>query len=225
MSEPILLACVVALCLVSGVPWLLAASLGVGIAAPAIGAMVVAGIVLAGRARRPPRSEEAVVLASLAAELRRGASLRTAIEPAATRATDLDLAAAVRLAEAGAPIERVAAAFASALPGVGPLAGPALEAAAASGGGAARVFARLADRAGAHEELIGERGALTAQARLSAAVVGGIPCVVLGAMALSGRLAALGGSSVLGGVAVAVGSLLMLTGVALVVVLTRRVLP
>lgn len=224
MTEPLLVALAAALCLLSGVPWLLVATLVAGAWLPALGLVAMAVVIAARRGRQPP-SDEAVVLSAVAAELRRGASLRTAIEPAASRSVHVDLSAAVRLAEAGAPIERVATAFAAGLPGVGRLAGPALEAAATSGGRAAAVFTRLADRASAHLELVAERRALTTQARLSAGVVGAIPCLVLGWMALTGRLSGMLAAGPIVAAVVGLGSVLMAGGVAVVVLLTRRVLP
>jgi len=225
VTDPVLHAAAVAVCLLAGVPWVVAGSIAVGSLGPEVGLMAVVALHLARRRRAPNRGgDEAVVLAALGAELRRGASVRTAIEPAAARSAHLDLSAAVRLAEAGAPVERVAEAFARGLPQTGRLAGPAFVVAATSGGRASAVFARLADRASARLEAEGERRALTAQARLSAAVVGAIPCVVLGSMALTGRLSSLLEAGPFGVVAVTVGSVLMLTGMAVVVALTRRTL-
>ena len=224
MSGSLLVALVAAACLLGGVPWALATYLAIGTAMPPFGLAAVVVAILAARRRKPVRSDEAVVLSAMAAELRRGASLRTAIGPAASRSAHVDLSASVRLAEAGAPIERVAVAFATGLPGVGRLAGPALEAAATSGGRAAAVFARLADRAAARHELDAERLALTAQARMSATVVGAIPCLVIGWMALTGRLSGMLATGPVVAAVVGVGTVLMAAGVALVVFLTRRVL-
>lgn len=225
MTDPVLHAVAVAVCLLAGVPWVVAAGLAVGALWPEVGLVMVLALHLVPRRKVPDAAaDEAVVLAAIGAELRRGASLRTAIEPAASRASHLDLSSAVRLAEAGAPMEQVAAEFTRAMPGVGRLAGPALEVAAVSGGRASAVFARLADRAAVHIEVSGERRSLTAQARLSAAVVGGIPSVVLASMALTGRMSSIIAAGPFGVVAVSVGSALMLTGLVLVAVLTRRVL-
>jgi Flp pilus assembly protein TadB len=224
VTEPLLVALIAAVCLSSGVPWVLVATLVLGTWMPALG-LVALGMVIVARRRRQRPSDEAVVLSAVAAELRRGASVRTAIEPAAARSAQVDLSAAVRLAEAGAPIERVATAFAAGLPDVGRLAGPALEAAATSGGRAAAIFARLADRASAHLELVAERRALTAQARLSAAVVGAIPCLVLGWMAVTGRLSAMLAAGPVAATVVGLGSVLMAGGLGVVALLTRRALP
>ncbi|MDQ3783219.1 MAG: hypothetical protein M3349_09850, partial [Actinomycetota bacterium] len=109
MTEPGLHAFAIAVCLLAGVPWVVAAALAVGALWPEAGLGVVLVMHLVQRRRVPDgATDEAVVLAAMGAELRRGASLRTAIEPAASRASQLDLSAAVRLAEAGAPMEQVA---------------------------------------------------------------------------------------------------------------------
>nr|MBA2338677.1 hypothetical protein [Acidimicrobiia bacterium] len=128
MTEPGLHAAAIAICLLAGVPWVVVAALAVGAWWPEVGLVTLLALHLVQRRRLPDAAaDEAVVLAAMGAELRRGASLRTAIEPAASRASQLDLSAAVRLAEAGAPMEQVATAFTRAMPGVGRLAGPAVE--------------------------------------------------------------------------------------------------
>ena len=63
------------------------------------------------------------------------------------------------------------------LPGTGPKAAAAFRVAATSGGRAADVFLRLADRAAADADLARQRRVLTTQARLSALIVGGLPAV------------------------------------------------
>jgi Flp pilus assembly protein TadB len=68
-----------------------------------------------------------------------------------------------------------------------------------SGGAVAEVFLRLADRAAAAADLDRQRRILTAQTRLSAAIVGGLPLVWLGFGGV-GRLQALVDS---GGAAIA----------------------
>jgi Flp pilus assembly protein TadB len=144
------------------------------------------GLVRHWRARRrgpSPLGAEAAFLQGMAAELRAGASLRAALESAATRVPELTLARAVRLARAGRPAAEVADALAEALPENGPVAGLAFRTAASTGAEAAAVLSGLALRAVEEDELARERRALTAQARFSAWLVGGaalaVPIVLL----------------------------------------------
>jgi hypothetical protein len=55
-------------------------------------------------------------------------------------------------------------------------------------------------------------------------VVGAIPCLVLGWMALTGRLSAMLAAGPVAGAVVGLGSVLMAGGVAVVALLTRRTL-
>lgn len=141
------------------------------------------------RRRAPGADDEAAFLRALAAELSAGASLRSALVAAAPRAPRLDLVAASRLAAAGMPAQRVAAAVRAALPVNGRLAAAAWLLAARSGGPAAGIAQALAARAAEEGVLRRERRALTAQARASAWVVAGLPAALLLAMAVTGRLA------------------------------------
>jgi Flp pilus assembly protein TadB len=131
-----------------------------------------------------PRSE-AVFLEGMAAELRGGASLRSAIADAAER-TDLDLTPVVRMARAGRPMGDIAVRLAEHLPINGMVAGPALNLAASAGSSVAGVFDALALRSAEIAEEERERKSLTAQARLSAWLVGGAPAAVACAMFLFG---------------------------------------
>ncbi|MGH8934985.1 MAG: type II secretion system F family protein [Acidimicrobiia bacterium] len=130
------------------------------------------------RRTRSPVGAEAAFLQGMAAELGAGASLRAALESAATRAPELPLAKAVRLARAGRPAAEVAGGLAEALPENGPMAGLAFRTAASTGAKAGAVLAGLALRAAEEDELARERRALTAQARLSAWLVGGAALAV-----------------------------------------------
>lgn len=121
--------------------------------------------------------EEAVFLEGLAAELRGGASLRSAIADAAAR-TGIDLAVPVRLAQAGRPMEDIAHPLGERLVVNGAVAGPALRLAATAGAGVAPLFDALALRAAEAADEERETRALTAQARLSAWLVGGAPAAL-----------------------------------------------
>jgi len=143
------------------------------------------------KAKGGPRTE-VEFLEGMAAELRSGASLRSAISDAAER-TDLDLNQVVRMADAGRPMEDVADRLAEQLPVNGAVAGPALRLASSAGSSVAGVFDALALRAAEASEEERERKTSTAQARLSAWLVGGAPAAV-GIVVF-----ALGGSAIGGG--------------------------
>jgi tight adherence protein B len=143
---------------------------------------------LAGR-RRTREPEEAVVLRRAAAELKAGKSLRMALL-AAAQGSSLDLGRAVRLGVAGRPLAEVAVALAPAMKG-GQAVAAAVRVAATTGGRVSEVFDRLAVMASEEAALRRERRVLTAQARLSAGIVGGFPLVFVFWLALGGGLARL----------------------------------
>jgi Flp pilus assembly protein TadB len=171
------------------------------------------------RRKHPSRNEpidEAAFCSGVAAELRAGASLRHALAAAAERDPAQRLAAPVRAALAGAPAGEVAARLQEALPINGRHAALAFRLASSTGAGAAAVFTRLAAGANAAAESRRERNALTAQARLSAMVVGGAPIGTVAVLLATGRLDTLGSS---GGIGVAVGAIgLGLVGLGLAIV-------
>ena len=136
---------------------------------------------------KPQPPDEAVFCSGLAAELRAGSSLRLALDAAADRTPSADLNAVARMAASGAPVATVANHLEVALPSNGRHAALAFQVAADTGAGAAAVFTRLAVRAARVAELRRERHALTAQARLSALVVGAAPAVAVVVMIAGGR--------------------------------------
>jgi len=183
---------------------LLLVGIGVGLGWPAvlIGALALAavwplGFLLAavgwglwnvrGRLARPQASEEADFLRAVAAELRAGASLRSGLAAAGARAGRLSLSPVVRLATAGRPSSAVAEALEAALPVNGRLAAAAVRLASSTGAKSAALFADLASRAAQASELSRERRALTAQARLSAGLIGGAPLAFVLLMSLVGQ--------------------------------------
>lgn len=119
--------------------------------------------------------DEVQFLASVAADLRSGASVRMAIAGTAPHAS---VAKAQRLALTGAPLDEVAIAVGD-LPINGQRAAAALQVVARVGGRSAEVFDGLADRAMEAAERARERRALTTQVRLSAGVVAGLPVISL----------------------------------------------
>lgn len=164
-----------------------------------------------GRARRRLPAAEADFLRGVAGEVEAGASIRQAVVASADRADVLDLAPVVRLAAAGRPAAEVATALQQALPLNGRLAGAAYHLVVDTGARASAVFAGLAVRAADVGELARERRALSAQARFSAWLVGGVPVVATIALMALGRgpeLAGAGGPMTLVGVGlVSIGGL------------------
>lgn len=171
------------------------------------------------RGRAGP-ADEAGFLQGLAAELDAGASLRTAMTAAATRAPALDLARACRLAGAGLSAEKVGETLQGALPVNGRLAAAAFRLVSATGGRVAALFHTLAARAAEVGRLNRERRALTAQARASAWVVGGVPIALLVLLTATGRIGPLLSDPV-GAMVLTVGLALEAAGVAVVWLMVR----
>ncbi len=159
---------------------------------------------------------EVAFLQAVAAELQAGASLRLALVEASARAPGLQLERVARLATAGASMETIAGELRDRLPVSGSLAAPALRLAADAGGRAAEVFGELAARALEADEIARERRVATAQARLSALVVGLAPLGFAVLMLLSGRGEALLDAGAAGLVVAVVGLSLQAAGMAVV---------
>ncbi|MDH3539039.1 MAG: hypothetical protein OEP52_03500 [Acidimicrobiia bacterium] len=187
-----LIAVLLAITLVRARHWAVAAILAVAYLAP-VALLVGAGAWAAYHARRRTRARrrlpgaEADFLRAVAGEVEAGASIRHALITAAAAVPELDLARAVHLSAAGRPAGEVASALRAALPVNGRVAGAAYQLVAETGGRASAVFAALAVRAADAGDIERERRVLTAQARLSAWLVGGLPAGVTVAMALAGR--------------------------------------
>ena len=178
---------------------------------------------LTGRNRiGPPAAAEGALHTAMASELRGGASLRGALSSAAADAPGIDLRRAVRYAAAGADIAKVAEALEECLPVTGVSAAAAIQLSAGSGARAASAFDALADRAAFEASVAREHRALTAQARLSALVVGGGPLVVAAVLLVTGRARVLIDHGAVGITAGLVGLGLELAGVAVVIALLRR---
>ena len=216
---------------------IVAAALALGAGAPAglaaLGVVVVLHPLLAGvgiavwaawrrrkQSRRQSLDDEAAFLAGMAAELAAGAPPRAALVAAASRAPRLDLRPVARLAAAGMPADRVAPSLGHALPRNGRLAAAAWHLAATAGGPAAAMFDILAVRAADESAMRRERRALTVQARASAAVVAGLPILLLVGMAATGRLTPASDPAL--GFVVALGVGLQAAGVAVVWTMLRR---
>ena len=108
----------------------------------------------------------------------------------------------------------------AALPGNGRLAAAAFRLASATGGRVAALFHTLAARAAETGRLSRERRALTAQARASAWVVGGMPVALLVLLAVTGRMGPLLADPA-GVVVLAVGLGLEAAGVGVVWLMVR----
>jgi len=183
------------------------------------------GVIAAVQRRREGRvsaATEAVFLTALTAELRAGASLRRALPDAAARVPDVDLARAVRMAEGGLPMEGLAKEIATDLPTNGPVASGAIGITAQTGAQSAAIFEALAARASFAADLERERRTLTAQAKLSAVVVGGGPLLFAVVLLLTGRLGTLLDSGAVGITIGVVGLGLELAGLAVVAALLWR---
>ena len=130
------------------------------------------------RIQRQPVADEQQFFLAIHAELRSGASLRHAIAAAAHDQTGRLMDHLGRTARSDEPLDAVVAAMRR-LPQLGDRAAVATRVAAETGGRAADVFLRLADRARADTELRLQSRTLTTQARLSAAIVGSLPLLWL----------------------------------------------
>ncbi len=166
--------------------------------------------------------DEAALLRALSAELRSGASLRSALAEAATSVPSLDLAASVRVAAAGMPVDLVADDLEETLPENGRLVAAAFRLSSWSGARVAAVFENLASRAAEAADLSRERNAATVQARLSAVIVGVAPLAISLLLFATGRVSIPEGVGVVGVVVVGLGLALEVTGLAIVGVIIRR---
>ncbi len=171
------------------------------------------------RGRRQVPSAEADFLRGVADEVEAGSSLRHAIVAAADRVPTLDLAVPAHLAAAGRPAGEVADHLRASLLINGRLAGAAYQLVAETGAQAAAVFAALAVRAADAGDIERERRTLTAQTRLSAWLVGGVPALVTVLLGLAGRGPAWEGA---GGVVSGIGLGLIATGGSVVWLMVRR---
>ena len=176
------------------------------------------------RGRAGP-DDEAELLRAISAELSSGSSLRTALNDASARVPAIDTTAAVRLSRAGAPFDAVAAELETALPTNGRLAAAALRLSSRSGARVASVFDTLASRAAGAADLARETRAATAQARMSAGVVGLVPIGFTFLLVISGSAASPLAAGRPGLVIAALGAGLQIAGLGVVAWLIRREQP
>lgn len=174
------------------------------------------------RRHRVTPDDEATYFRALAAELRAGASLRGALGEAVDRVPALSLDRAVRYAEAGAPMTEIADIVEVQFPENGRLAGAAFRLSDWSGAQVADTFAGLADRASASAELARERRAATAQARMSAIVIGIAPVAFAALLLATGRGAGLVDHGWIGLLILGAGLTLEVLGLLVVALIIRR---
>jgi Flp pilus assembly protein TadB len=173
------------------------------------------------RTRPASPDAEAAVLRAVAAELSAGASLRGSLVAAAGTSGLVDLSRVARLAEAGRPMDEVAYAVEEALRVNGRRTAAALHLAGRTGAAPRRVLERLAAQAADLGALARERRVLTAQARMSAALVGGAPVALVAVLGITGRLSGLMGDAA-GRIVLATGAALLLAGMTAVGIMLAR---
>jgi len=219
-----LIGVVLGLAVAVGAPWQAVVAVGLAAVHPAwfLAAVGVWAVVRSRRQQGPGPDDEAAFLRGLAAELSAGASLRGGVIAAAARAPALDLGRAVRLCRAGRPADEIGAALGDALQvnQVGTAA--AFRLASRTGGAIAPAVESLAMRAEAGGRLARDRAALTAQARLSAWIVGGMPVGLIGLGLITGIGPGAGGLGSGSLVLVGLGLALIAAGSLVVVVMVRR---
>jgi len=174
------------------------------------------------RRHRVTPDDEATYFRALSAELRAGASLRGALGEAVDRVPALSLDRAVRYAAAGVPMTEIADIVEVQFPENGRLAGAAFRLSDWSGAQVADTFAGLADRASASAELARERRAATAQARMSAIVIGIAPVAFAALLLATGRGAGLVDHGWIGLLILGAGLTLEGLGLLVVALIIRR---
>ncbi len=210
--------------LVIGAPMPALAALGLAVWQPvwALAAILAWSVLVVQRNDAGAEDAEATYLRAVGSELRAGSSLRHSLSSAAHRAVDLQLDQVVRLAAAGRPLAQVARALERALPRLGALTASAVRTAGVTGGRTADVFDALSLLAAEETALVRERRTATAQARVSAWVVGGLPVAYLLYAAISGKLAVLLSVGPVGTLLLVVGLLLLAGGVGAMWVMLRK---
>ena len=174
------------------------------------------------RRNRVTPDDEATYFRALSAELKAGASLRGALGEAVDRVPALSLDRAVRFAAAGAPMSEIADVVQVQFPENGRLVGAAFRLSDWSGARVADTFAGLADRASVSAALARERRAATAQARMSAIVIGIAPVAFAALLLATGRGAGLLDHGVIGLVILGTGLALEVLGLIVVALIIRR---
>jgi len=219
-----LIGVILGLATAAGAPWLAIAAVGLAVVHPVwfLGAIGVWAVIGSRKTKGPGPEDESAFLRGLAAELSAGASLRGGVIAAAARAPALDLDRAVRLCRAGRPADEIGAALGDALEINRAGTAAAFRLASRTGGAIAPVIEALAMRAEAGGRLARDRSALTAQARLSAWIVGGLPIGMIGLGVITGIGPGAGDLGSGGLALVGIGLSLIAAGSLIVVVMVRR---
>lgn len=207
-----------------------------GVPAPAVGVLFVAmewpGLFLFGtgawglyswsrrRTRRRQLAEhEAGFLRTWATEVAAGSSIRLGLASAAASHPELPAGAAARLARAGRSPAEISQALKPALAINGTAAAAFLEIANLTGARAAPVLTEMAVRAAERRDIADMRRAETAQVRLSAWLVGGVPLVLSAVLFATGRGPTGSGAAL---VISLVGAALIVLGALISIVLLQR---
>lgn len=161
-----------------------------------------------------------MTLIGLAAEMRAGQSLRTAVAAVAER--DDRLTRVRRLALAGRPIAEIAPIMALAMGPHRRMVEAMFLVADRTGAATASGFEELAAQAMSVDDLNRERRAAAAPALLQAAMVGGIPLFVLGSMIFNGRLSSVFRDGGIEALLVGSGAFLVCGGVVAVALIAWR---
>jgi len=219
-----LIGAILGLAVAAGAPWQVVAAVGLAAVHPAwfLAAIAIWAVVRVRMRQRAGPEDESAFLRGLAAELSAGASLRGGVIAAASRAPALDLDRAVRLCMAGRPADEIGVALGDALEINRVATAAAFRLAARTGGAISPVVESLAARADAGGRLARDRVALTAQARLSAWIVGGVPVGLIGVGVITGVGPGAGDLGSGGAVLVGIGLTLIAAGALVVVVMVRR---
>lgn len=161
-----------------------------------------------------------MTLIGLAAEMRAGQSLRTAMAAVAER--DDRLTRVRRLALAGRPIDEIAPIMASTMGPHRRMVEAMFLVADRTGSATASGFEQLAAQAMSVDDLDRERRVAAAPVLLQAVMVGGIPLFVLGSMIVDGRLFSVLGGGGIEALLVGSGALLVCGGVVAVALIAWR---
>ena len=214
-----LISAAVAVGIATGVPVIVVAGMGAATLEPRLALLVGAAALVAARwshghhRRDLVSAPEMSFHQSVAAELRAGASLRSALSRATDAVPELGMRRLARASEAGLPMPYLQAVMRECLPETGPATAAALSILEETGGHAISTFEGLALVAQDAATVDRDRRVSTAQVRASATLVGGIPLVFILFLAFTGRFGEVAGQApamlILGGLWLAIGAIWM----------------
>jgi len=206
----------------AGTPLALVAIVAVAVIRPWVflGLCTLWAVVSRLRRSRKTTTDEAAVLRAVAAELRAGATVRAALAGAAH--VHPELISVGRLAAAGVAFAELGSPLCEALPETGRRLAAALTFGSSAGGSVVAAVDRLVHAVVETAQLDHELRAATAQARLSAVVVGVAPLVFSAFLFLSGVAAAPWAAGGIAATTAAIGLALQFCGLLVVAVMVRR---